>query len=101
MYQCLLAIAVKFGYESRNQECTFALIHSLIEDSKINFEKELLERIASLKPEKSEEKTSVELREQYQYGTSLSLNDNLYKELLDLAREVLSKTKEIIEENLK
>lgn len=38
MYHCLLAIAVKFGYESRNQECTFALIYSLIEDKKIDFE---------------------------------------------------------------
>ena len=26
MYHCLLAIAAKFGYESGNQECTFALI---------------------------------------------------------------------------
>src|SRR3989344_9497102 len=29
MYHCLLAIAAKFGYESRNQECTFALIYYL------------------------------------------------------------------------
>ena len=35
MYHCLLAIAAKFGYESGNQECTFALISSLIEDKKI------------------------------------------------------------------
>src|SRR3989344_3585671 len=45
MYHCLLAIAVKFGYESRNQECTFALINSLIEDRKIEFEKEILDKI--------------------------------------------------------
>ena len=38
MYHCLLAIAAKFGYESGNQECTFALIESLIEDRKIKFE---------------------------------------------------------------
>src|SRR3989338_4014102 len=30
MYHCLLAIALKFGYESRNQECTFALMHNLV-----------------------------------------------------------------------
>ena len=42
IYHCLLAIAIKFGYESRNQESTFALINSLIEDKKINFDKELL-----------------------------------------------------------
>src|SRR3989338_11642832 len=35
MYHCLLAIAAKFGYESRNQECTFTLINSLIENKKI------------------------------------------------------------------
>ena len=28
MYHCLLAITSKFGYESRNQECTFALMGS-------------------------------------------------------------------------
>ena len=32
MYHCLLAISVKNGYESRNQECTFALMNKLIED---------------------------------------------------------------------
>lgn len=98
MYQCLLAIAVKFGYESRNQECTFALVHSLIEDGKVNLEKELLDRIASLDVEESKEKTTVEVREQYQYGTSLSIKDDLYKELFELAKEIISKTKVITEE---
>ena len=98
MYHCLLAIAIKFGYESRNQECTFALISSLIEDNKIDFERELLDKIASLDVGKNREKTSVELREQYQYGTSLSIRDNIYKELFELAKEIISKTKIIIEE---
>lgn len=97
MYQCLLAIAVRFGYESRNQECTFALISSLIEDKKIDFEKRILDKIASLDV-KPEEKTSVEIREQYQYGTELSIKDNLYKELFGLAQKVISKTKEILED---
>ena len=98
MYHCLLAIAIKFGYESRNQECTFALISSLIEDNKIDFEKELLDKIASLDVEKNREKTSVEIREQYQYGTSFSIKDDIYKELFELAKKVISKTKIIIEE---
>ncbi|MDP3026840.1 MAG: HEPN domain-containing protein [Nanoarchaeota archaeon] len=97
MYHCLLAVTVKFGYESRNQECTFALIHSLIDDKKIDFEKEMLDKIASLDTEKETEKTSVEIREKYQYGTKLSIDDNLYKELLNLAVDVISRTKEIIE----
>src|SRR3989338_5417019 len=98
MYHCLLAIAAKFGYESRNQECTFALIGSLIEDKKINLNKKLLDRIFSLEKQNIEESTSVEMREEYQYGTKLSLEDNLYEELRRLSVEILSRTKEIIEE---
>lgn len=98
MYHCLLAIVAKFGYESGNQECTFALIHSLIKDNKIDFEEELLDKMAfSLESEKSKEKTSIKIREQYQYGTDLSLEDNLYQELFELAKKVIAKTKEIIE----
>ncbi len=100
MYHCLLAISAKFGYESRNQECTFALVANLIEDKKIEFEKELLDKIASLDIQKSEEdeKTSIEIREKYQYGTSLSIEDNLYNDLFELARNVISQAKVIIEE---
>lgn len=42
MYQCLLAIAAKFGYESSNQTCTVALIENLrginVSVEKINYE---------------------------------------------------------------
>ncbi len=98
MYHCLLAIAEKFGYESRNQDCTFALIYSLIEDGRINFEVGLLNKIASLDVKQGDEKTSIEIREHYQYGTELSIKDDIYKELLDLAKEVIINTKEILNE---
>tara|TARA_Y100000310_G_scaffold266197_1_gene277607 strand:- start:463 stop:972 length:510 start_codon:yes stop_codon:yes gene_type:complete len=98
MYHCLLAITAKFGYESRNQECTLALINGLIEDGKIDLEKALLDKISSLDEEESKEQTTIEVREQYQYGTSLSLKDNLYEEQLELAKKIISKTKLIIEE---
>lgn len=98
MYHCLLAISAKEGYESRNQECTFALISSLIEENKIFFDKEMLDKIASFDVEKTAELTSIKIREQYQYGTSLSLQDNIYNEIFLLAQQVLDKTKTIIEE---
>ena len=97
IYHCLLAISMKFGYESRNQECTFALIGSLIEDKKINFDKGLLDRIFSLEKQNIEESTSMEMREEYQYGTKLSLEENLYEEMRRLSVEILSRTKEIVE----
>ena len=98
MYHCLLAIVAKFGYESGNQECTFALISTLIEEGKINFDQSLLDRISQLEIQEDTQ-TSVEIREQYQYGTSLSIkDDSLYYKLFSLAQDVLSKTKIIIEE---
>ena len=95
MYHCLLAIAAKFGYESRNQECTFALISYLIESGEIDFEKDVLNKIASLDIKETHEKV-VDIREHYQYGTELSMKDDLYKELVELAKQTLAKAKEII-----
>mgnify|MGYP001574373686 FL=1 len=98
MYQSFLAIAIKSGYESGNQECTFALMHYLIEEKKIDIDKELIDKVATLDVQKEEEKsTSVEIREKYQYGTGLSIEENLYQELLLIAKKVLSKAKTIVE----
>ena len=96
MYHCLLAIAAKFGYESGNQECTFALIYSLIEDEKIKLDLEILKKISELDTSKNIN-TTINIREQYQNGTKLSLDDNTYKELVELAKQILSNTKVIIE----
>lgn len=86
IYHCFLAIGLKFGYESGNQECTFVLMRSLVEDKKIGLQKELLERVATLNPNKDKVKnTSVKIREQLQYGTALSLDEDIYKELFSLA----------------
>jgi len=99
IYQCFLSIAAKFGYESGNQECTFALISYLIEDNQINLDKKLFDKVASLDVLQSvQENTSVKIREKYQYGTKLSLDEDLYNELLALNKKILSQTKEIIEQ---
>ncbi|MEK6937737.1 MAG: HEPN domain-containing protein [Nanoarchaeota archaeon] len=98
MYHSLLAIATKLGYESRNQECTFALISSLIEENKIDFPQELLKKIFSFDELQHQENTCLMIRELYQYGTSLSLSDNIYNEMFNLAKEVISKTKIIMEQ---
>ncbi|MFH1376310.1 MAG: HEPN domain-containing protein [Candidatus Woesearchaeota archaeon] len=98
MYHCLLAISAKFGYESRNQECTLALIYNLIEDKKIDFNKRLLDEISMLGIPKDKERSIVDIREFYQYGTSLSIKKDVYKDLLKLAKEVLSRTKDLLEE---
>lgn len=64
MYHSLLAILWHFGYESRNQHCTFTCIKHLIADKKITIAQEEVARISS-----EDTDDIVSLREYYQYGT--------------------------------
>lgn len=99
MYHCLLAIAAKFGYESRNQECTFALINSFIEDGLINISKEDLDQVSNLNIEETQHspRTAIEIREEFQYSTKLSLQEETFQPILDLAKRILDQTKLIVE----
>ena len=92
------AILSKFGYQSRNQECTFAAIIALIEEEKISLNKEDVKRVSALDEKDTQETTHtmVSIREEYQYNTKLSLENKEYEELLALAKHMLEKTKEII-----
>lgn len=99
VYHSLLAILSKFGYESRNQECTFAMIYNLIEDNKIDLDKSIIEKVSVLnRKEGAGTATIIDIREQCQYGTQLSLKDETYEEILEIAKRILGKAKEIIEE---
>ena len=85
MYHALLAILFKLGYESRNQECTMVIIESLIDRKKINFDKryvEMIRRTGEMLP--SDAKT---LREEFQYGTEVSVNPEILNNLKENAIE--------------
>jgi len=99
IYHCFLAILAKFGYETRNQECTFALIARFIEDKKITISQEDLEKVSALNLSEAQEspETAVSIREDYQYSTKVSLENREYQELLQLAKRILDKTKETLE----
>ncbi len=72
-YQCLLAILAQVGYETRNQECTFAVIEQLIEDKKISITKEEFYKIYSSKARETEDADDMVFkRESSQYGTGFS-----------------------------
>lgn len=99
IYHSLLAITAKFGYESRNQKCTFAVIYYLIETEKIYIEKKLINQIHQLNPDEQQElPTIVEIREFGQYGIALSLEDDSLNKIVRLSKEVLDRAKEIVEE---
>lgn len=100
IYHCFLAILAKVGYETRNQECTFAVIASLIEDGKIAIELGDLEKVSSMSITETQESPdlAISLREEYQYTTKVSLENKEYQQLLDLAKRILDKTKETLAE---
>jgi len=99
MYHCCLAILAKFGYESRNQDCTFAAIETLISEKKISLPIEKLRRISS--PDRQETLDSeevIELREDAQYGTETAFDMKQVRTLQDETTEFLETTRKILEE---
>lgn len=98
MYHCCQAIITKFGYESRNQECTLAVIANLIEDKKLDgiFGK-YLEAIKSTDKEKKGEEQIQKMREKYQYTTIIEIDVQKVDELLGICQDMIKDTKGIIE----
>lgn len=97
MYHCCLAIITKFGYESRNQECTLALIESLIEDKKLNKDfGKYLEIIRSAAHDKKEEEQIQKMREKYQYTPVIDVDIQKVEELLGICQDMIKDTKGII-----
>src|SRR3990167_3245509 len=53
IYHCFLAILAKYGYESRNQACTITVLLSLINEKKLNLDKDLITQFDTLDAEKN------------------------------------------------
>lgn len=99
IYHCCLAILAKFGYESRNQECTFTAIEALINEKKISLPMEKIRRIST--PDRAETVDSseiIELREDAQYGTGTAFGIKQVKTLQDETVAFLETAKKILEE---
>jgi len=97
IYQCFLAIAKKFGYESRNQSCTIALIESLKEENKISLEQKFIDMLKYQDIEEIQENSVIELREDYTYGVELSVKEKTEIDgLIKICQEIIDVTKEIV-----
>jgi len=99
IYHCFLAIIEKFGYESRNQECTLSLIRHLKEQGKIEIEDKFIEALDNYSESERQESSIIEKREFYTYGTTTHTENKeeiekaveLCKSCLDLAKDIISK----------
>jgi uncharacterized protein (UPF0332 family) len=96
IYHCFLAIIEKFGYESRNQECTIALIKHLNETGKINLDDKFISSIEFSSEDERHESSIIEKREASTYGTTVSADGEEIGELTNLCKKCLDVTKDII-----
>ena len=97
IYHCFLAIALKFGYESKNQTCTVALIESLKEENKINIDTKFIEMLKYHDLDEMQESEIIEEREFYTYETEISVEDETkINNLIKNCKEIIDITKEII-----
>lgn len=101
LYHCFLAIAVKHGYESKNQTCTIALIENLQEQGEISINPDIIDFMKYNEEENYHEDSIIELREDYTYGVDLEVRDKEQLNRIEkLCIEFIDFTKNIIyEEN--
>jgi len=96
IYHCFLGIIRKFGYESRNQECTIALVENLKEENKIKISDELIETLKASDHEERHSGTAILLRENFQYGTITKIEDKDLENLKELCKKAIQETSKII-----
>ena len=97
IYYCFLAILLKYGYESRNQECTLAVIEMLIEKGIIDIELKYLNMLKLTKA-KEIDHSLIKIREEFQYGTGTSYHKveefeyfvKTCQEMIDLTKRIMS-----------
>lgn len=95
IYHACLAILAHFGYESRNQECTFTIIEKMIGEGKLNLSKDDIETIRSV-GEGAEEDTIKFLREEFQYGTDVEAEEDLVNDMIETTKDFVGKVKGLL-----
>lgn len=97
IYHCFLAIARKFGYESRNQECTIALIRYLKEQNRISLDEGFIIALEVQDTKDRQESSIIEKRELHTYGTSTPIDQKEeIAEIISLCKNCIEQTRGII-----
>ncbi len=94
MYHGLLSVLYKFGYESKNHECTIAAIEHLIKNREIKLDGKDLALIKTT--EQIRFNDAKALREEFQYGTKTEVNKVVLGNIVKKAKEIVEKCELII-----
>ena len=103
IYHCFLAILAKYGYQSRNQACTITILLTLINDKKLNMDKDRVTQFDTLDVEKdiaspTTPKTIRANREVSTYGVETSIDLQQLKNIKELILKVQRETIRILGE---
>ncbi|MEK6928086.1 MAG: HEPN domain-containing protein [Nanoarchaeota archaeon] len=99
IYHCFLAILAKYGYESKNQSCTISVLLNLIDENKLNFERDLISQFDSLDNEKDLINPSIrESREVSTYGVRTSVDLNQLERIKELVVKIQRETVRVLHE---
>lgn len=97
LYHCLLALLSKYGYESRNQECTLAAVEHLIEQKKLALDPKFIKALKQYERiDERHERTAIELREIFQYGVGMKVESTELQWLTQLCKEAIDAVKDIL-----
>jgi uncharacterized protein (UPF0332 family) len=96
MYHACLAILSYFGYESRNQECTFTALEYLNAEKKIDISNEDLDILRRVRKSAGEEADVKTLREDFQYGSKTKADKELVQNTINLAINFVKKVKGLL-----
>jgi uncharacterized protein (UPF0332 family) len=101
LYHSLLAVLAKEGYESRNQNCTFAYIQDMIEKGKINLKTDELKEIYDSDVTENLENSDkiLDIRENMQYSMKTFLEDEEYLSLKERTKQLFDKIRNELEES--
>ena len=99
IYHCFLAILAKHGYESRNQACTITALLFLINEKKLDLDKDLIIQFDTLDAEKNITNPTIrESRELSTYGVETSIDLQQLKKIKELILKVQRETIRILGE---
>ena len=97
IYHCFLAILAKYGYESRNQACTITVLLDLINEKKVDLDKDLVNQFDILDVEQNITNPTVrESRENSTYGVKTSVDLHQLERIKELIIKVQRETIKIL-----
>ena len=94
IYHCFLALLAKYGYDSKNQSCTITAILTLIDEKKLNLDRDLVLQFDTLDAEKDATNPTVREKRElstYGIGTNIKLKQvkQIKKFILTVQRETI------------